>query len=337
MLCVGWVAALTACADTSRETTLVVRTSLPEELRDYVEDTFEAANPDVDVRFSEVRPEESLAELQAGAGAPFDVWWGPPAQILERAAAAGLLQPYQPPWLRQPGVGQPDREARWQVILVSPFVIAFNHEEVPLARAPTDWADLFHFRWADELYLLDPTSVDEAAYFMGAMLVEALRDDDDLLSGFDWHRRLDVQAKRYVRESRDIIRALETGDALLTILPRYIVEKARNGDAPWIYYRLPESGTPMLALGVAITARTEVGEVARRFVDHLGTMDVTTASKLYTHWQPGHGDVDMSRFPDGFEIDQRWSPYPLAIDTLVAELDGWVDRWDLKVRDKGDR
>jgi len=42
---------LAACGEASRDTTLVVRSTLPDELLDYVEESFEAANPRVDVRF----------------------------------------------------------------------------------------------------------------------------------------------------------------------------------------------------------------------------------------------------------------------------------------------
>ena len=335
LLVLGCLSALSACEGPPRDTTLVVRTTLPEELLDYVEASFEAENPTVDVRFSESAGEESLADAQSAEGATFDVWWGAPARTLVRAAEAGLLQPYRPPWLQQAGVGQPDGEARWQVTLVSPFVIAFNRDEVPIARAPADWVDLFHFRWTGEIRLMDPALVDEAAYFVGARLLEAVREGGDPLAGFDWHRRLDAQTERYTREPLEILRALESGEALLTVLPRYVVEEARSGDAPWIHYRLPESGTPMLVRGVAITKSTEVPEAARRFIDHIGTVDAATASKLYTRWQPGHGDVDMSRFPARFEIDQRWTPYPLGLDTLTTRLDAWIDRWDLNVRDKG--
>ena len=328
---------LAACGDASRDTTLVVRSTLPDGLLDYVEESFEAANPRVDVRFSTLGAEESLAEATTAGRAAFDVWWGAPATTLAQAADAGLLLAYRPPWIAQAGVGQPDALARWQVTLVSPFVIAFNREEVPLARAPTDWGDILHFRWAEEVYLLDPSSSDEGAYFLGAMLVQSLRDDDDLLRGFDWQRRLDIQAERYVRDPQDAIRSLANGEAMLAILPRYVVEEARGTGAAWIHYRLPESGTPMLALGIAISESTEVPSVARRFVDHVGTMDVATASKLHTRWQPSHGDVDMSRLPDDFELEQRWIPYALAIDTLVRELDGWVERWDAEVRDRGGR
>ncbi len=326
----------TACADVRREQTLVVvRSSLPAELLEYAEDAFEAANPTVDVRIVVSSAEASLAELRSGSQ-QVDVWWGAPGTMLAVAANEGRFRAYRPPWLQQPGVGQPDPEGRWQVSLISPFVIAFNREQVPLARAPTDWIDLFHFRWADEVLLLDPARNADAAHFVGAMIVQSLRDDDDIRRGFDWLLRLDASVDAYASDASDIIRSLGTGEALLSILPRHVVEEARHGAAPWIHYRLPESGTPMLSRGIAVTADAVEPELARRFVDFTGTMDLATVAKLHTRWMPGHGDVDMSRFPPDFEIDMPWSPYALSPDTIATELDGWIERWDLLVRDRGE-
>ena len=326
----------TACADVPREQALVVvRSSLPADLLEYAEDAFEAANPMVDVRVVVSSAEASLAELRSGSE-QVDVWWGAPGTMLAVAANEGRLQPYRPPWLQQPGVGQPDPEGRWQVSLISPFVIAFNREQVGLARAPTDWIDLFHFRWSDEVLLLDPSRNADAAHFVGAMIVQALRDDDDIVRGFDWLLRLDTSVRAYPADPSDVIGSLGTGDALLSILPRNVVEEARNGAAPWIHYRLPESGTPMLSRGIAVTVDAVEPELARRFVDFTGTMDLATVAKLHTRWMPGHGDVDMSRFPSDFEIDMPWSPYARSPDTIATELDGWIERWNLLVRDRGE-
>lgn len=324
--------AVLSCGPSSRDTVLLVRTTLPQALADYVEESFEAEHRDVNIRFTGGEDEESLAEALSPGGARFDVWWGAPALSLAEAAEADLLEPHRPPWVQQPGVGEPDAQARWQVSLVSPFVIAFNREKVPLNRAPTDWIDLFHFRWSGDVQVLDPVRTDDGAWMAGAMIVEALREDDDLLAGFDWLERLDEQVVQYVGAPEEALRALESGEVSLAILPRFAVEEARGRDMPTLHYRLPESGTPMLALGVAIMKGSEVTDAARRFVGHLGRPDVATEAKLHTRWQPAHGDVNMSRFPPHFELDQRWTPYALAVDTLRAELDGWIDRWDLEIR-----
>ena len=86
-----------------------------------------------------------------------------------------------------------------------------------------------------------------------------------------------------------------------------------------------------------MTADATSPEIARRFVDMTGTMELTTVAKLYTRWMPGHGDVDMSRFPPDFEVDMPWTPYPLSPRTISSELDTWLERWVLEVRDRGER
>jgi len=312
---------------------LVVATDLPEALRDYAERTFEEKHPDIDVHFVPGATASGAATSDGGRSpSDADVWWGVPAMALQAAAASGRLLPHRPPWVAQPGVGEPDPEGRWQATLVSPFVVAFNRGELTLTRAPSDWIDLFHFRWFEEVAALDPARNREAAWFLGSLVVKGLRDDDDLDEGFDWMGRLDEQVESYWGGSDEIVRALESRTASLGILPRYAAEAARHDRAPWLYYRLPESGTPMLVLGVAIMAGTDAVDGARFFVDHIGGIDVATEAKLRTRWQPAHGDVDMTRFPDDFEIDQPWTPWMPATDTLAAELDGWVSRWDSEVR-----
>ena len=274
---------------------LVVATDLPEALRDYAERTFEETQPGIDVRFV---PSASALEAAISAGGPtpsdIDVWWGAPAMELQAAAARGALITHRPPWVAQPGIGEPDPEGRWQATLVSPFVVAFNRTELTLARAPSDWIDLFHFRWFEEVAALDPARNPEAAWFLGTLVVESLRDYGDVDRGFDWMDRLDEQVQGYAGGSDEIVRALASRGALL--------------------------------------AGTDVEAGARTFVDHIGGMDAATEAKLRTRWQPAHGDVDMTRFPDDFEIDQPWTPWLPAVDTLAAELDGWVNRWDSEVR-----
>ena len=59
---------------------------------------------------------------------------------------------------------------------------------------------------------------------------------------------------------------------------------------------------------------------------------MTTEARLLTHWQPAYGEVDATRLPEGFEIDQPWTPQLPAPDTLAAELPGWIMRWETEVR-----
>lgn len=317
----GWTA---ACAPDAG-TVLDVRTSVSSELRQHLEETFEASRPGVDVRFSDDAPEETLGELRSepGGDAP-DVWLGAPVFVLEQAGAEGLLDPYLPAWAE--GEGLP-----WWPLMTSPFVIAFDRTVVPLTEAPVDWIDVFHHGWFGEVGALDPATSPEGRWLLGAMLVEALRDDDDLDRGFDWLARLHEQVAVYSPSPEPLLRRAAAGDLLLALVPRAAVEAARQG-TPTLHYRLPASGTPEVARGAAIVAGTDAVEAARAFVDHLGSDEMATAIKRHTHWEPVTGEVDASRLPEGFELEQYWTGYTPAVDTLAAELDGWLERWELEVR-----
>jgi len=326
------VALVAACGDAGRDTHLVVHTPLPDAVTGRAEALFEAAHPTVDVRVVTSDDPETLAALRS-ADEPVDVWWGASGLALAAAAGAGLLQPYEPAWSALPGpVGGADAEGRWHATLVSPFVIAFDRDRVGLSDAPTDWVDLFHYAWTEEIDLVDPVQDPDMRYFVAAMLMDALRNAEDLERGFEWHARLTRSVGEYVREPEEVIRRLRRGDALLTILPRHVVEAARHDGAPSLHYRPPESRTPVLVRGVAIPAAAAEPELARAFVELVGEEEIRTVARLETRWAPAHGDVDATAFPADFELDAPWRAQPLAADTIAREIDGWLDRWELEVR-----
>lgn len=308
-------------------TGLDVRTALPDALRDEVETAFESAHPGIDVRFSEVPTDESLDALRSGE-ADFDVWWGVPALALEQAGDAGLLAAYEPDWGRPGAAGASDV---WWPVLTTPFVLAFDRTKVALADAPTDWVDVFHHGWYQEVRMPDPAGTDAGAWIAGSMIVEALRDDDDLNRGFEWLGRLHDQVDLYAQEPAEMVGALGRGDALVAIMTRAEAEAARTADAPWLHYRVPTSGAPELILGIGVVEGTDAPEAARAFVDFLGTDVVATASKLHTRWEPAVGDVDRSRLPPDFELERSWRGYAPAVDTLAAEIEAWIDRWEAEI------
>lgn len=330
------LAGMAACGGDA--TPLEVRTTLPGALLDEVEAAFEEAHAGVDLRFSNAPDPASLDALRSG-DADFDVWWGAPALALERARSAGLLVPYAPEWLSAASAADSavalERllagEAGWRPVLTTPFVLAFDRREVALGDAPTDWIDVFHHAWYQAVRVPDPAGSEAGGWLAGSMIVEALRDQGDLLGGFDWLGRLHRQVDLYAQEPDEMVGALRRGDALLAIMTRADAEAARTADAPWLHYRIPASGTPELIRGVGIVAASDAPEAARDFVEFLGSDVVATASKLHTRWEPVAGQVDGSRLPADFELDQSWRPYTPAVDTLAAELGSWIDRWEAEI------
>ena len=334
MVIAGAAVVLLLGCGSGRPITLEVRTDLPEALRDYVEESFEAEHLDIDVRFTTGPTEASLAELRdetTGATAGFDVWWGADASALQAAGDDGFLLPYRPGWLDEPALVEPDADAAWHPWLVTPYVIAFSREHLELSRAPTDWNDLRHFRWAEDIEVLDPTRSESGAWFMLSMLQQRAAEGD-LDAGFDWLGDLDGQVEAYAASSTDAIRGLAAGMSRLAIVTRADAEAARADDAPWLYYRMAESGTPIFTRGIAVVRGTDAVEAAEAFVEHVGTLEVRTAAKLETRWQPAFGEIDQARVPTDFELGQSWRPFDLAVDAIEGERTDWLDRWEREVR-----
>ncbi len=51
-----------------------------------------------------------------------------------------------------------------------------DYVEESLTRAPRDWIELFHFRWAEKAHFLDPATNEDGAFLVGAMIVDVLRE-----------------------------------------------------------------------------------------------------------------------------------------------------------------
>jgi iron(III) transport system substrate-binding protein len=312
---------LVACTSDDR-TSLRVRTSLPDALLEQVERSFEAQHPQVDVRFVRGDDAQAAAELEAqDEGVPFDVWWGPSGILLERAALRGLLRPASP-------------SAVWRPLLVTPFVIAFNRAELTLASAPSDWIDVFHFRWRDELVMVDPARMDVGAWFVGAVVARAVRADQDMSVGMDWLRRLDEQVARYVPDQRAALRELSVGDAQLTVISKAAADAELAAGAAWLGYRLPQSGTPLLVRGIGVVEGTRQAHAAALFIDWVSSPEEVTVAEITTGWEAADG---LSVSEDGTVLIglEGWRGWPLGLDVVVGGMDGWLAEWRENVRGRG--
>lgn len=99
------------------------------------------------------------------------------------------------------------------------LVVVVNVEEARLHLLPRDWQDLFHFRYAGRVVLLDPTTSPATAAFMESVLRTEARRTGVADAGFDWLRRLDRAASRYAADADDAAYRLRSGDAAFAILP----------------------------------------------------------------------------------------------------------------------
>jgi iron(III) transport system substrate-binding protein len=326
--------ALAACG---RPHEVTVYTSLDPEVTAWAEQAFGAARPDVAVRFESVASGTLLERLRSEREDPTaQVVWGAPSWTLAAAAAEGLLAPGAPSWAASLPEALRDPEGRWTGSLVDPIVLAFDHEALSRSRAPRDWIDLFHPRFAGEVLVPEPGTDDGGSVLLGAHAAASLEAYGDVLAAIDWFRRLDGQSRRYEADEEVLLRHLGRGDGSVAAVRLSRAEAAVRAGAP-VAYVVPESGGPLLVLGVALVAGAEGTEAARAFVEWLGTPRASEALADALHRVPAAFVTEPARLgwlPDA--ATALGGDVPSA-DTLAAHLDDWIERWKRDARGRGSR
>ncbi|MFQ5538417.1 MAG: ABC transporter substrate-binding protein [Gemmatimonadota bacterium] len=289
------------------------------------------AEPDGRVRFLAVAGDHlpPLEGPESNDGGPH-AWWGGNPSLAWHWAVDGKLDSLTTfPTAGWPA-GLADRDGRWIVPLVSPLVLAFNHEAVSRARAPRDWIDLLHPRWRDRLIIPDPKSSSGRAWVLGAMLHELRRTGVED-AGVDWLLRFDAQTSRYATGDAEILRALRSGQADFAILPLYEVVAAAQ-DGSWLAWRVMESGGPLMAPPMGCLRGCTGGEAAA--LSLLLTRPVADAAASQGWVAP----TEERALPQSLKVGTSfrdlgaWLPAP---DTVAERGDAWLDRWEREVRGRG--
>lgn len=316
---------VSSCA--APEPALVVYMSAGTEVAAWIEDAFEASHPGQVIRLEAVPGTEALERLRAEAANPTaDVWMGAPSWLMAKGAAEGLLAESMPAWGAAVPEEMRDARGRWTGWVADPVVLAFNAERTSRSRAPRDWIDVLHPRWADDVLLPDPRGSEAMAAFIGTRVARMRREGGDDAPGFDWLARLDAARRGYVTDGAELVRRLGAGEVSVALLPLSLAETAKQGGRP-VDFRIPESGSPALLRGVGSVVRGPHAAAGAAFVAWLGSRDVRVG--LAEHF------AQMPAVEGALEGEPSWvtDVRPLIrfevvpADTLAAHLDGWLARW----------
>ncbi len=332
------VLALGACAGDGR-TVLTVYSPHGKDLLAHYETGFEAAYPDADVQWMDMGSQEVLDRLRAERENPqADVWFGAPAEIFERAAEEELLEPFTPSWAETIPADAKDGQARWFGTYLTPEVIAFNTQRVPLADAPKDWDDVLDAAWTDRVVIRDPVASGTMRAIFGALLERSIRETGNTEAGWDWLRRLDAQTREYTFNPTILFEKLKRGDGWITLynMPDIATLETRTG-AP-VSYVIPSSGTPMLVDAIAIVKGTRQRDLAEKYVEFVTSAEALRFAADSLLRIPARSDLDASGMPAWVaETRAQIRPMPLDRALMADSLDGWMRYWDSNIRNRSRR
>ncbi len=328
------VTLLAGCGD--GRTPLVVYSPHGRDLLNLVEQVFEEANPEVDVRWLDMGSQEVYDRIRSEQANPqADVWFGGPATILARGAADGLLQPYRPAWVDalRPDDGHPDD--LFFPLYRTPPILVFNEQAVSAEEAPHDWEDLLDERWRGQVLVRDPLASGTMRTIFGMVLARSVTETGDEASGFDWLRRLDAQTKEYVPSPALLHQKMMRQEGLVTLWELTDILFQRLRGAP-LGYHFPTSGSPVIDDSVGIVAGARQPDEARRLVDWLGSREAQLLAAAKAFRLPARTDLAADELPE-------WAGEALAqlvtaeVDWQLIESRGaeWMNIWDREVRGRG--
>lgn len=328
--------ALAGCAGgDGREVLIVYSPHGPDMLRAF-EERFEGRNPQVDVQWLDMGSQEVLDRIRSERANPqADVWWGAPSQLFETGVEEGLLAPFQPTWA--PSVAEhSDPAGQYHGLYLTPEVIAFNSEAVSAADAPRDWGDVLDPRWKGQVLIRDPIASGTMRTIFGMILLRSLRETGSTDQGFHWLRRLDGQTKEYVLNPTLLYQKLARREGLITLWDMPDIEMLRARTDYPIDYVFPSSGTPLVIDAVAVVTGARNPELARAFVEFLGSEESLILAAREFFRLPARDDLPLDSLPATLrEARERIVPEPMDWRMLQQRGAEWMRSWDENVRGEG--
>ena len=325
---------LAACS--GGKTPLVIYSPHGNYLLEMFEKRFEALHPDVDVRWLDMGSQEVLDRLRAERINPqADVWFGGPSTIFARGARDTLLEAYRPTW-----AGAIDSAGRgagnmYFAAYETPAVIIYAREGVAAADAPQDWDDLLDPRWRGRVLIRDPIASGTMRAVWGMILERELRRTGDTAAGFDWLRRLDANTREYVLNGTLLDQKLVRQEGLVSIwdLPDVLLN-IRDGFQ--LGYTFPRSGAPVILDGIGIVRGTRHRDLARAFVEYIGSVEGQLMATRQVARLPARNDLPADSLPE-WARDVRARMRIADVDWGMLEQHGaeWMTYWDRNVRGRG--
>ncbi len=328
------VLALLGCGES--RTPLVIYSPHGRDLLLLAERTFEAANPDVDVRWLDMGSQDALDRIRSERANPqADLWFGGPSTLFRRAAADSLLQPYRPSWadaVEPRGHGPGDL---YFAVYETPAVIAYNSDAVPADEAPQDWQEVLAPQWSQKVVIREPLGSGTMRTIFGMVIERSLAATGDTAAGFDWLRRLDAQTKEYVFNPALLHQKLLRQEGLITLwdLPDILVEQDKG--SPFAY-TLPHSGTPVIEDAIAVVRGAEQLEVAHRFVEWAGSVEAQLLAAHQAFRLPARTDLAPDSLPAwARDVRERLIVADIDWELLSQHGAAWMTHWDRHVRGRG--
>ncbi|HEX9690357.1 MAG TPA: extracellular solute-binding protein [Thermoanaerobaculia bacterium] len=334
-LALGMLLAGTFACRRDTRTPIVLYSPHGRDLLTLAEKTYEAAHPDVDVRWLDMGSQDVYDRVRAERANPrADVWFGGPNLVFANGARDGLLEPFEPSWARSIPAESRHPQKLYFGLYRTPVVIVYNSAAVPAAEAPRDWDDLLDPRWKRKILIRDPLASGTMRAVWGTILERSIERTGSVEEGFGWLKKLDAQTKEYVFNPSILLEKLVRREGLVTVwdLPDTLFEMRRGPLA----YSFPASGTPVIDDAIGLVRGAKHAEPAKALIEWLGGAEAQKLAAEKAYRLPARTDLPETELPEWARgVEEALVPAKLDWERIGREGPGWMSRWDREIRGKG--
>ncbi len=301
-----------------------------------LEHAFEAARPDIDVRWLDMGSQEILDRLRFERVNPqADVWFGGPTTTFDLGIRDSLLQPYRPSWADHVGPNGIGPAELYYPVYRTPAVIAYNSKVVTAEQAPKDWDDVLEPRWRDKIVIRDPMASGTMRAIWGLILYRGIQQTGDTGQGMDWLRRLHASTKTYTLNPAILDAKLARAEGLVTLwdLPDILIGISKG--MPF-GYTFPRSGTVVIDDAIGLVRGSHHPEAAKAFIDYVGGVEAQLLAAREVFRLPARHDLPPDRVPAWVaEVEAEMVVAPMDWRMLAERGSAWMSYWDRHVRAEG--
>ncbi|HEX9005743.1 MAG TPA: extracellular solute-binding protein [Bacteroidota bacterium] len=331
----GSVLLLAGCSRAPDRTAVVVYSPHGRELLAEFEQRFEAAHPTADVQWLDMGSQDIYDRLVTERTNPqADVWWGAPMTEFDRAAAAGLLEPYVPSWDTAAPAGEKSRDHYWYGTFLTPEVIMYNNRMVTEEDAPKDWDDLLAPQWQGRILIRYPLSSGTMRIIFCAIIQREALAKGDSMAGFRWLKRLDANTKSYVADPTQLYLRVAREEAPLSMWDMPDVQLQAEKSYQPFGYVVPSSGTPIITEGIAIVKGCPHPDLARAFYEFVTSKAsmIDEANQFFRI--PVRTDIARTSLPQWMAA-RDWKAMKVDWRSLAAHEATWMQYWDEHIKGTG--
>ena len=325
---------IASCGD--GRTPLTIYSPHGRDLLSLVEETFEAQNPNIDVRWLDMGSQEVYDRVRTEAANPqCDVWFGGPATIFGRGARDGLLEAFRPTWADHIPPSSAHPEDLYFALYRTPPILVYNEDVVSPEDAPRDWDDLLDPKWQGKVLVRDPLASGTMRTIFGMVLAQSVTETGGTTRGFEWLKRLDAQTKEYVHSPALLHQKIMRQEGMVTLweLTDILFQRLRGAS---LGYSFPTSGSPVIDDSIGLVKGSRNPEAAKAFIEWVGSREAQVMAVEQAFRLPSRTDLPAETLP-------QWAREALAqlvtadVDWDLIEAEGaeWMNTWDREVRGQG--